>query len=698
MSEKVVDFKVGLCYFLDKICDKLKHRRCVMEQDVQDKINALAKKIKGLSVQELHFLSKEVESQRKRQDYEESKWLDTEIKKGDINEFETPDKIDTLVGQGADIQTVDWNKLIKAIHSNASKYRPVAQAVIYNGYKLDKDLVQRREVRRVVDYCLAHPEGFKTTKMRIDARHTVRDIDKYLRVELPQIIAQEKASKKEILNNDINVFESAEKIDRLIKNGVDIQSVKWNELYDLFVRNQRQYTPIIRAVIYNGYDFSYNPDILHKKDVRHEVNYCLAHPEGFKTPEIRTTIRAIVRENDKYYKELPKIQAQQRKEKEQQKKEQRENDINYHLDNTYDLSATKIDKLVKKGVDIQQIDWSNLKYLSYKNNGKYKKVMRAIIYNGYDFSQALSVLCHSKVLPLAEECLQHPKAFKVEGAYESLQSIVPIAREYLDQRNEDYKLALEQEKQARLLEQKKEEEYLERQRIIAGSGINSFSSAEKINECVDNGADIQWIDWEELINQFYVHERYDEGTKEDIRIMQAIIYNGYDFSDAISTFNKDIVRETVDECLTFPDNFRVYMAYEKLYQFVSNREKIEEEERRQAQIARDNDVNIFTSAEKIDKVVRKGIDIQQVDWDKVNHLEGAQYEKIVRAIIYNGFDFTKKEELLNNGKINALARDCLKHPDAFKVKGAYKKLDKQMKAQKVDKIMKVLATHKVVRF
>jgi len=404
-----------------------------MDQKVQERIRILAQKLNDLSVQNLHSLSKEVSNQRNLQDYEENKTLDMEIKKNDINEFETPDKIDILVAQGTDIQSINWNKLVEAIHSDASKYRPIAQAVIYNGY-----------------------------------------------------------------------------------------------------------------------DFSDNLNILNKNDVRHSINYCLAHPKEFKKPEMHVSIRALVRKNDKYYREeLPKIQEQQRKEKELQRinaQKQRENDINYHLDDISDLSATKIDKLVKNGVDIQKINWHKLKYLFYMNNEKYKKVMRAIIYNGYDFSDAIPVFEHSKVQKEVAECMEHPKNFKMKGAYEKLQQFI----------------------------------------------------------------------------------KYREYAKE------------------------------------------------------------------QQQIARDNDVNVFTNAEKINKISKKGIDIQQVDWDKVNQLKGAQYDKIVRAIIYNGFDFCKKDELLNNGKINALARDCLNHPDAFKVEGAYERLDKQMKAHKINKIVKIISTHRIV--
>ena len=347
----------------------------------------------------------------------------------------------------------------------------------------------------------------------------------------------------------MSALQILQEMDSQQKEGKEI-IIDWPKILPEIEKDYEKYLPILRSIIYHGYDFSDNPDVLTRKDMRHIVDKCLSRPEHFVDDEARRKVRKAVREEDRYQRE------RQIRSITQQKEAQRL-DINFYLSQASSLTATAIDRFVRAGGDIQKVDWSLLKKITFSDSERYKKLVRAIIYNGYDFNQATEVLCHTRVLPLAEECLQHPSGFKDKDAITSLQSLVPIAREYVDIQAIDYQAFNEARKKKMMEVAIRFNEKLEEERRQTVYNINFFTNAEKIDTLVKQGTDIQTINWDEV--------RKLRDAKFN-KIVRAIMYNGYDFSERPDILRIGQVRALARECLEHPDAFKVKGAHRRLAQ------------------------------------------------------------------------------------------------------------------------------------
>lgn len=107
------------------------------------------------------------------------------------------------------------------------------------------------------------------------------------------------------------------------------------------------------------------------------------------------------------------------------------------------------------------------------------------------------------------------------------------------------------------------------------------------------------------------------------------------------------------------------------------KEKEAEEQRQQDELKKPQDLNSMTTAKQIDEFVRQGGDIQQFEWKRCSfsqHINNAQHGKLIRAVIYNGYDFSDHPEVLVSMGVFSEALSCLEHKGNFKIDGAFDRL------------------------
>ena len=125
------------------------------------------------------------------------------------------------------------------------------------------------------------------------------------------------------------------------------------------------------------------------------------------------------------FKEQQDRRLEEAKEKGRKKEEDAHNNLNKMR------TVPEIEECIRRGGDVQAFDWGeSLKGI--RNDDQRAKIQRAIIYNGYDFSDHAEVLVSRGVYREALTCLKHKELFKSEAAYERLHTqcleLVPYVR------------------------------------------------------------------------------------------------------------------------------------------------------------------------------------------------------------------------------------------------------------------------------